>query len=87
MTTYDKLADDAKDPNIVALVHALPNSEFIAHVRHEHAAYHALAGSSATDAGATAYMRERWSEAQAAWARDVARITGQRDDDEVPKTR
>jgi hypothetical protein len=58
MREFDKLADAAKDPNIVLAVHALPDSEFLAYVRRLHAAYYALAGSSATDAGASVHARK-----------------------------
>jgi hypothetical protein len=83
----NRLAKVAKNPNLVDAVYGLPDSEFAAWMCREHAAYYAPAGASATDAGAAAWMREKWGEAQRAWTRDVDRVLGREGGDGVRKTK
>jgi hypothetical protein len=70
----EMLAGLAADAKIVKAVHALPGgSSFVAFVQRETANYWAQADD---DAGLTAWMQERWPEAQKRWATDIAVVTG-----------
>jgi hypothetical protein len=61
---FDRLAAVAKDVNLVEEVHEF-QGKFVEFFRREEAAYHAVAGSEATDAGLPSWIERKSAEMRA----------------------
>jgi hypothetical protein len=73
----DRLAEIAKDANIVAAVADLQGN-FVQFMQRQTDAYFAAAGPAGTDEGLAAWIKERQAEMQRCWQADVNILTGGR---------